>query len=196
MNSNHSNAMNLANRITIIRILLIPLFIAAITYYSPERQSLRSIALIIFSLAVFTDAIDGYIARIKSQKTRLGTFLDPLADKLLLVSAFVSLALLNNIPAHLRLPPWVPIIVISRDIIIVLGTIIVYLISGNIEIVPTKLGKVTTFLQMITIISVLLYFKFSFIIWTAAAFFSVASGLDYIMRGSRLLNGANIASSR
>ena len=187
--------MNLANKITIARVLLIPLFIAAVIYYSPERQGLRFIALFIFSLAVLTDAVDGYIARMKAQKTRLVTFLDPLADKLLLISAFVSLSMLANIPPHLRLPPWLPIIVISRDIIIVLGTIIIYLISGNIEIVPTKLGKITTFLQMATIISVLLYFKFSYLIWSAAAFFTVASGLDYIAKGSRLLNGTNAVKS-
>lgn len=187
--------MNLANKISIARVLLIPFFIASVIYYAPERQGLRFIALFIFSLAVLTDAIDGYIARMKSQKTRLGTFLDPLADKLLLVSAFISLSLLTNIPPHLRLPPWLPIIVISRDIIIVLGTVIIYLISGNIEIVPTKLGKVTTFFQMVTIISVLLHFRYSNFIWSAAAFFTILSGIDYIAKGSRLLNGANAVKS-
>ena len=137
--------MNLANKISIARIILTPFFIAAIVY------SRMDIALILFMLAVISDAADGLIARTLKQKTKLGTMLDPMADKLLILSAYICLAMANTIPAHLKLPPYVPIIVISRDAIIVLGSIIVYFITGNLKVSPSALGKITTFFQEITL---------------------------------------------
>ena len=110
--------MNLANKITISRIILTPIFITAIVY------SRMDIALVLFTLAIISDGLDGFIARTLNQKTALGTILDPIADKILLVSAFICLSLVNNVPANLKLPPYVPIIVISRDAIIVLGSVI------------------------------------------------------------------------
>ncbi|MFH1778662.1 MAG: CDP-alcohol phosphatidyltransferase family protein [Candidatus Omnitrophota bacterium] len=183
--------MNLANKISIIRILLIPFFIWAIVYYRPEHDYLRFVALGIFALAVLSDAIDGYLARVLKQRTALGTFLDPIADKLLLVTAFISLTMANNLPASLRLPPWVSIIVVSRDVIIVLGAVVIFLMSGGIKISPSPLGKATTFFQMITIISVLLQYRHSNYIWNLAIAFTVLSGIDYIVRGARLLNENN-----
>lgn len=180
--------MNLANRISIFRILLVPFFILSLIYYTPQKDNLRLVALFIFSLAVITDAVDGYVARIFGQKTTLGTFLDPLADKFLLISAFICLTVIDSFPAHLKLPPWVLIIVISRDAIIVLGTVLIYIITQHIEIIPSRLGKIATFCQMITIISLLLQFQYSDIIWSVAMFFTVVSGINYIRRGSKLLN--------
>ena len=183
--------MNLANKISILRILLVPFFICAIVYYQPEHDYLRFVALGIFGLAVLSDAIDGYLARVLKQRTTLGTFLDPIADKLLLVAAFISLSMANNLPASLRLPPWVPIIVVSRDVIIVLGAIVIFLMSGGIKISPSPLGKTTTFFQMATIISVLLQYPYSNYILNVAIAFTVLSGIDYIIRGTRLLNENN-----
>ncbi len=180
--------MNLANKISIVRILLIPFFIWAIVYYNPQRDYLRFMALGIFGLAVLSDAIDGYLARVLKQRTPLGTFLDPIADKLLLITAFISLSVANNLPPTLKLPPWVPIIVVSRDVIIVLGAVVIFLMSGSVEISPSPLGKVTTFFQMATIISVLLQNSYSNYIWNSAIAFTVLSGIDYIIRGARLLN--------
>lgn len=180
--------MNLANRISILRILLVPFFILCLIYYTPDKEILRWAALFIFSIAVVTDAVDGYVARIFGQKTTLGSFLDPLADKFLLISAFICLTLVDFFPLHLKLPAWVLIIVISRDVIIVLGTILIYIITQHIEIIPSRLGKVATFFQMITIISLLLQFKHSPILWSVAMFFTIVSGINYIRRGSRLLN--------
>lgn len=181
--------MNLANKISIVRILLIPFFIWAIVYYSPQRDFLRFVALGVFGLAVLSDAVDGYLARILKQRTMLGTFLDPIADKLLLITAFICLSVLNNLPDFLKLPPWVPIIVVSRDVIIVIGAIVIFLTTGGIEISPSPLGKITTFFQMATIISVLLRYPHSNYIWNLAIAFTVLSGIDYIIRGTRLLNG-------
>lgn len=180
--------MNLANRISILRILLIPFFILSLSYYTPEKDILRWVALFIFSLAVVTDAVDGYVARIFGQKTTLGSFLDPLADKFLLISAFICLTIIDSFPSHLRLPAWVLIIVISRDVIIVLGTILIYVITQHIEIIPSRLGKIATFFQMITIIGLLLQFQHSYVIWTIAMFFTIVSGINYIRRGTKLFN--------
>lgn len=180
--------MNLANKISIIRIVLIPFFIWAIIYYNAERDYLRFVALGFFGLAVLSDAVDGYLARVLKQRTTLGTFLDPIADKLLLISAFICLSVLDNLPAPLRLPPWVPIIVVSRDVIIILGAVVIFLMTGAIKISPSWLGKTTTFFQMATIISVLLKYPHSNYIWNLAVTFTVLSGIDYILRGTRLLN--------
>lgn len=179
--------MNLANKISIARILLIPFFVAAIMYYKPEFDFLRFVALGIFTIAVFTDALDGYIARTRRQKTILGTYIDPIADKLLLITAFICLSMINNFPLRYRVPAWVVLTVVSRDIIIVLGATVIYVVTGRLKISPSKLGKLTTFLQMMTVIFVLLYFDRSFLIWNLAALFTVLSGIGYIKRGSQLL---------
>jgi cardiolipin synthase len=164
------------------RIILIPFFIAAIVY------SRLDIALILFILAIISDGVDGLIARALKQKTELGTILDPMADKLLIISAYICLAVVPSIPVHLKIPAYVPIIIISRDVIIVLGSMTIYLIKGNIKVSPSVAGKITTFFQMITIVSVLVRFEYSYIVWNIAAFLTVISGMDYILRGSRLLN--------
>lgn len=182
--------MNLANKLSIVRILLVPFFIASLVYYSPRQDILRFIALGIFTIAVLTDAVDGYIARIKNIKTELGTFLDPIADKLLLLSAFICLSIVGNMPKGLKLPAWVPIVVVSRDAIIVFGSLLIYIIAGSIKVMPSRFGKLTTFFQMLTIISLLLQFEFSFILWNIAVIFTVLSGIGYIIRGSKLFNGA------
>ncbi|MDD5747093.1 MAG: CDP-alcohol phosphatidyltransferase family protein, partial [Candidatus Omnitrophica bacterium] len=148
--------MNLANWISVIRILLIPFFISAVVYYSPEKDFLRFVALGIFLVAVISDGIDGYIARTRKMKTRLGSFLDPMADKLLLSASFVTLAVADNMSMVIPLPFWMPILVISRDIILTLGALLVYVINGDLKITPSPMGKMTTFFQMSTIVSVLL----------------------------------------
>ena len=182
--------MTLANKITIIRILLIPFFITCFIYYTPERDFLRLIALAIFTVSMLTDAIDGYVARKYYQKTRLGTVLDPMADKLLIISAFISLSMIAVLPQEFRIPPWVSIVVISRDILIVLGFLIIHMLIGEIEIKPSILGKITTAFQMVTIVVVLLQFRYSYVIWTTAAIFTALSGVGYLVRANRILNEA------
>jgi CDP-diacylglycerol--glycerol-3-phosphate 3-phosphatidyltransferase len=183
--------MNLANKISILRILLIPFFIGSIVYYRDEGSLASYLPLSIFFVAVMSDALDGFVARRFNQKTELGTILDPMADKLLIITAFICLSLSKSIPANLKLPAWLPIIVISRDIIIVLGSVLLHLIKGNVRIVPTIWGKITTFFQMSTILVVLMRFPHSYVIWNLAGVFTVISGVDYIVRGSRLLSENN-----
>ncbi len=172
--------MNLANKITIARIILIPFFIASIVYSKPY------LALAFFMLAVISDGVDGMIARALKQKTELGTILDPMADKLLLLSAYICLAVAVNIP--IKLPAYVTIVVISRDVIIVLGSITVYLITGDLKVSPSVAGKITTFFQMMTIASVLVQFKYSYMVWNTAVILTFVSGMDYIIKGSRLFS--------
>ncbi len=174
--------MNLANKVTIARIILIPFFVSSIVY------SRMDIALIFFALAIITDGVDGFIARTQNQKTQLGMILDPVADKLLLMSAFICLSIMKNVPDGIRLPPYVPIIVISRDAIIVLGSILVYVIRGSLKVSPSAVGKITTFFQMMTIVSILVLFRQSYIVWNIAVALTVISGIDYVIKGSRLLS--------
>lgn len=174
--------MNLANKISIARIILIPFFIAAIVY------SRMDIALLFFMLAVISDGLDGFIARTFKQKTTLGTIIDPVADKLLLLSAYICLSIVNHIPPYLKLPPYVPIIVISRDAIIVLGSVVIYLVKGDLKVTPSVTGKITTFFQMITIVGILIKFQHSYILWNLAVLLTIISGIDYIIKGSRLLS--------
>lgn len=183
--------MNLANKISIARILLIPFFIGSIVYYKNENSPIAYLPLFIFFIAVISDALDGFIARRFNQKTELGTIIDPMADKLLIVTAFICLSFSKSIPPNLKLPAWLPIIVISRDIIIVLGTVLLHLVKGSTQIIPTVWGKITTFLQMSTILVVLMKFPYSFIVWNLTGVFTIISGIDYIARGSRLLSENN-----
>ena len=182
--------VNLANKISITRIILIPFFIASVVY------SRMDIALIFFTLAIISDAVDGFIARTKNQKTQFGTIIDPIADKLLLMSAFICLSIVNNIPPHIKLPPYVPIIVISRDAIIVLGSVMIHIVTGEIRIAPSIIGKMTTFFQMMTIIGVLIQFRGSYIVWNFTVFLTVLSGIDYIMKGSKTLSENHTVSRK
>lgn len=177
--------MNFANKITITRIFLVPIFIASIIYYRGSEELFRFSALTIFFIAVISDAIDGLIARARPDKSRLGAFLDPVADKLLLTSAFVALSLNKNF----LLPAWLTLIVVSRDVIILLGSAIIHMTTGALRVIPSRFGKISTFFQMSTILVTLLRpaISYVFLLWVATAIFTVISGVGYIVRGSRIL---------
>ena len=174
--------MNLPNILTILRILLVPVFINLLIY------GLYPSALGIFLLASFTDGLDGIIARTANQRTTLGTYLDPMADKLLLTTAFIALSVLQFIPV------WVSVIVVSRDIILVLGALVLHLAQTQFIVAPTPLGKATTFLQLlyvILILSLIVLNKHTNLeqpLVFALLLLTVASGLHYIYRGIRPLN--------
>ena len=136
--------MNIPNSLTILRILLIPVYIGFMTYGS------YGFALLTLLVAGLTDAIDGHLARKLNQRTRLGTLLDPLADKLLLTSSFISLAMLHLVPS------WLVILVVSRDIILLLGTVVAHVTSTPINVTPTFLGKGTTLLQLSYVLLIVL----------------------------------------
>jgi cardiolipin synthase len=177
--------VNFANKISTFRILIVPFFIGVLIYYSPDRDYLRFFSLGFFVLGVISDAADGYIARKSKQQSKAGLVLDPLGDKLLLMGAFIVLSPMSKL--DLKFPLWVTLIIISRDAIILLGALVIYLVKQNIAIFPTRWGKLTTTFQMLSVIAVLMQFKLSYCIWWVAVVFTVISGTDYIMRGFKIL---------
>ncbi|MHB9154515.1 MAG: CDP-alcohol phosphatidyltransferase family protein [Endomicrobiales bacterium] len=170
--------MTLANRITILRIILIPIFIITLLQQQYPWPA------VIFTFTILTDALDGFIARWRRQATRLGSFLDPMADKLLMFSSFLTAAYLKMIPL------WVFVIILSRDLLIVLGWTITYLITGSTEVKPRLFGKLTTIFQMITIWLILLAIPSPVTdkLLLATVVVTAVSGFDYILEGSRKLN--------
>jgi len=176
--------VNFANKISLFRILSVPFFIACFIYYVPQKDYLRITALIIFILAVISDGVDGYIARKAKLQSKAGLILDPLGDKLLLMSAFVCLSL-GKLTFHF--PVWVVLIVLSRDVIILLGASVIYMVKQHINILPTRWGKLTTVFQMASVIAVLSQWHLSYVLWWLAAIFTIISGFDYIKRGINIL---------
>jgi len=174
--------MTFADKVTSIRIVLIPVFISLLIY-SGHNPKLKYIAVGVFILAVLTDFFDGLIARIKNEKSELGQVIDPLADKLLMFSAFIALYLLN-----FNMPLIIVLLVISKDVVILLGLIILVILKIDTKITPTISGKLTTFFQMLTVIFVLLQLKYSSVIWNVTVGFTISSGIGYLIRGSKLLN--------
>ena len=142
---NPTAILNLPNFITLLRIGAIPLFLILLT----DRQYTE--ALIVFTVAAATDSLDGALARMTNSHTTLGTYIDPLADKLLLMSSFLILTFLGFIP-H-----WLAILVITRDVIILGGFVVLFIITGrSIVIRPTFIGKASTFFQLMTVMQTLL----------------------------------------
>ncbi|PIQ89863.1 MAG: CDP-diacylglycerol--glycerol-3-phosphate 3-phosphatidyltransferase [Candidatus Omnitrophica bacterium CG11_big_fil_rev_8_21_14_0_20_42_13] len=187
--------VNFANKVSIFRIISIPFFLSAVLYYSPQRDFLRFIALGIFLLAVVSDFIDGYIARVKKQKTKFGSIVDPLADKLLLISSFLCLYIKNDIYPGVFLPLGVVLVIISRDVIILLGAIIIYLMREDLNVKPSAFGKFTTFFQMLTIILFIMRFKFVNVVWVIAVFFTIVSGIDYLRKGVLILSAIDVKNN-
>ena len=183
-------SLTFANKVTILRILAVPFFIASVLYYGPDREYLRYVAMGIFSFAVISDVIDGYIARTRQQKTRAGAILDPLADKLLLISAFICLYSINSNGqlGTVRFPIGLVIAVISRDVILLLGSMIIYSIHGVMDIEPSRWGKATTFFQVFSIFGVLLQWAISPAIWIIMVLLTIISGVGYIRNGIKVLN--------
>jgi cardiolipin synthase len=175
--------MNLPNILTLIRVLLIPVFVILVM-----NQSFGW-ALFIFALAGITDGADGLIARLTHQRTELGAYLDPIADKLLLTSAFITLAIFE------LLPSWLTVIVITRDVIILVGILVMTLNHYEVKIQPSLFGKVTTTFQISTILLVLmtgygsLFKSLSTIGIYGTTVFTILSGAHYIYIGTRILNG-------
>jgi cardiolipin synthase (CMP-forming) len=171
--------MNLPNSLTVLRILLIPFFIGFLTYGRYEG------ALWTLLIAGATDILDGVIARLANQRTKLGAYLDPLADKLLLTSAFVTLSILHLVPG------WVAIVIVSRDLIIVAGTLLLHVTETPIEVVPTILGKSTTLVQLsYLVVALVLVYRHQDVgqlklLLALMLTLTIVSGLQYVYRGIR-----------
>lgn len=180
--------LNIANIMTLIRILCVPFFISAIVYYHPQADYLRYVALTIFLLAIITDVVDGYLARAYHQDTKIGAILDPLADKFLLMSAFICLYKVREITGDINIPLWILLIVLSRDAILLIGGAAIYMTCGSIDVVPSRLGRLTAFFQVVSIIAILLHLSLFPTFWFVVGLLSVASGADYLRQGIKVLN--------
>lgn len=168
------------NLITLLRILIVPFFFSTLLYYQPDKDYLRGWAFGLFLVGSVTDAIDGLVARLGKQTTQLGRFLDPLADKLLVLSGYLGLLLAKDFPL---LPPlWITVAIVFRDIVILGGLSVLFVSGGAIRVRPNLLGKITTGFQMATLLSVLLLLPLSRWLWNLTAGLTVISGLIYIAR--------------
>ena len=185
--------MTTANKITILRILLIPFFVVEGLYYMKTGiEAHRLFAMIAFAVAAICDGVDGYIARRYNQKSELGAILDPLADKLLLVSGVVLLSLESP---HLgQIPLWLTGTIIGRDLVLLIGLGVIQMTVGKVKVRPRMLGKIATVLQMLCVIWVLLKWdvqlgELLFLILTiGAAICTGISGLLYVRDGVRQLS--------
>ncbi|MEN6578695.1 MAG: CDP-alcohol phosphatidyltransferase family protein [Phycisphaerales bacterium] len=190
-------------RITIMRILLIAPFVGCMLnthdpqFGRPTQELLRYGAVGLFFLMAISDGIDGYLARRRKQITKLGTFLDPLADKLLITCASLLLVSEQGHVDGWQLPSMVVVLIIGKDILITLGFLIVYLITSQIHIVPVRAGKLATALQLSMVIVVLVapelaaiipgYRWFVRVLWWSAAGAAVLAALIYIRNGTRYI---------
>jgi cardiolipin synthase len=178
-----------ANQLTILRMVFVPCFVMLLIYGHP------TIALLIFFLAGVTDAFDGFLARALKQKTVLGSFLDPVADKLLLTSAFITLTI-PWLPVVLHIPAWLTILAISRDVLIAVSALIIHLQTGHTRFPPSFLGKCTTALQLLMVgdcllanlwqeIGTLLFQPLVYV----TLLLTVSSGLHYFYRSVKIIGG-------
>lgn len=179
--------MTLANRITFFRVFMIPVFCGLVFTYSAEREWIRWTALGVYIAAGVSDVLDGFIARRWNQHSRLGMRLDPLADKLIVNLGFVFLA--ANPDLYDVLPRWfmaVPVVILLRDVVIVIGSLLITTKFGPTQFIPSVIGKMTTFFQMSTIILILLKVWFAYYFIFATLVFTMLSLVDYFTWGTRL----------
>ena len=169
--------MNLANKITIFRMIMVPVFLLVI---SLNFKYGVYVATAIFIIAALSDTLDGYIARSRNQVTTFGKFMDPLADKLIVTSALVSLVEMGSIPA------WAVMIIIAREFAVTgFRTIAV---SEGIVIAASPWGKAKTVTQMIAIVAALLNIPYYWILVVLAVILTLISGVDYFVKNKQVLN--------
>jgi cardiolipin synthase len=176
--------ISIPNILTLLRILLTPLLVIFLL------KDMNLAALCVFIIAGVSDGLDGFIARFFNQRTELGAFLDPIADKLLLMSSFIVLAILGIVPG------WLTVIVLSRDILIVTGIIIIKLFDIQVKIRPSMISKCTTVVQLLTVLIILIEPNFHHLTLTkqifywATAILTTSSGLHYMYLGMGILHAA------
>ncbi len=178
--------MTFATQLTVLRILLIPVFVLFAMYYGESVSSgapqewMRWWAIGVFVLASVTDAFDGYIARKFGQVSKAGALLDPIADKGLLLTAIITLSVSSW---HYALPIWFAVLVIARDAVIVLGCVVMRFTHDHLEVRPSWAGKAATALQMVAVAWAMFQIpRLEAVAWPAG-FFTLVSGLEYVWRG-------------
>jgi cardiolipin synthase (CMP-forming) len=182
--------MTTANKVTILRMLLVPFFVVEVLYYGKNGNEIhRLLAILSFAIAAICDGVDGYIARRYNQRSELGVILDPLADKLLLVSGVVVLSF-DHLPYLQSIPLWLTGTIIGKDILLLVGMLVIHLMVGKVKIRPRILGKVATVLQMVVVLWILLQWEDHWLrlLTLATAICTGISGLLYVWDGSRQLS--------
>jgi cardiolipin synthase len=190
--------MTTANKITLARILMIPAFVTMAIYYGEsikrgqplEWERLAAVAL--FIVAAVSDGLDGYVARRYNQRSTLGIILDPIADKGLLLSGIITLSLISWSEVESdsgKFPVWFPVLVISRDAILLVGTLVLYLLNGKVHVKPHWTGKIATVLQMVAIGWVMLQLRIIPLLYivVVAGAFTLISAIVYVTDGVRQL---------
>ena len=183
------------NCLTVARIILIAPFVLSLIRTNQYPQ-LRYVALVIFVIMALSDLLDGMIARRRGQVTRLGSFLDPMADKLMITCAVILLGHPATAIEGRSLPPWVVVSIIGKDIIVVLGVVVIHLMTQRVLIAPSPSGKIATALQAAMVFLLLLSpdlpesvkLTLPRIAWIAAGIWAVIAAADYIRRGSNALS--------
>jgi CDP-diacylglycerol--glycerol-3-phosphate 3-phosphatidyltransferase len=192
--------MTTANKVTILRMLLIPFFVVAVLYYVKTGNELQRLAaLLTFAVAAILDGVDGYIARHYNQYSELGAVLDPLADKLLLVSGVVLLSFDHGTRLG-QIPLWLTGTILGRDILILIGMVVIQFTVGKVRVRPRIMGKIATVLQMASVLWILLRWDDGGARWilyltAGAAICTGVSGLLYVYDGIRQLSASPSSSA-
>jgi cardiolipin synthase (CMP-forming) len=182
--------MTTANKITILRILLIPFFVVEVLYYTKQGHEVhRLLAIVSFALASICDGVDGYVARHYNQRSELGAILDPLADKLLLVSGIVVLSF-DHSPYLESVPLWLTGTIMGRDGLILAGMLVIHLMVGKVKVRARIIGKVATVLQMVVVLWIMLKWSEGWLhaLTLVTAICTGISGLFYVWDGSKQLS--------
>ena len=199
--------MTTANKITVVRILMIPVFVTLAIYYGQSIQRgdplewQRFAAIVVFLVAAVSDGLDGYVARRYNQRSALGVILDPIADKGLLLNGVITLSISNWSdvdPGYGKFPIWFPVLVITRDAVIVVGAVVLHLLNGKVRLRPSWTGKIATVLQMCAIAWVMLQFRFIPLPYVviAAGVFTFISGVIYVLDGIHQLQAQGHAHAK
>jgi cardiolipin synthase len=186
------SGLNLPNFLTLCRIVAIPIFLILL-----EEQRFTD-ALVVFVVAGITDALDGAIARLTHTKTTLGAYLDPAADKALLVSSFIALGFMHVVPR------WLVVVAISRDVVLVLGYFLLFMLTQQtMEVHPSASGKLSTFLQLLSVTIVLVSLAWpgtigsplAQIVFVLTGAVTAFAGLQYMYRGLAWFQGADASQA-
>ncbi len=184
-----------ANQLTLLRMAFVPCIVILLIYGHPKSATL------LFLIAGFTDGLDGLIARKLRQKTVLGSFLDPMADKILLTATFVTLTV-PSLPLVLHIPTWLTVLTISRDVLIAVSVLIIHLQTQHSHFPPSLLGKCTTAIQLLTVaVCMLANFTPEFakaifpLVKYSTLAFTVVSGLHYSYRSVKIIASYQVAGN-
>ncbi len=191
--------LTLANLVTIFRILLVAPFVMCLLKAAEPAHSvsMRWAAIGIFFVMAASDALDGYLARVKNQATSLGAFLDPLADKLMITCASIILSLPPTAVEGFQLPLTIVVLIVGKDVLLLMGFAVTYFLTENVHIRPVWAGKLSTFFQICMVLAILLGPELTSIIffwpiiarilWWMTGFWAVTATFVYIWRGIRYI---------